>query len=73
MKYSVVVQWDPRDEIFVAYAPELPGCMTHGATREEAVKNCEEAMRAWVGNESKPPEPHIFSYPENWFCQPDMP
>jgi len=26
-------------------APELPGCMAHGATRRAAIKNAEDAIR----------------------------
>ncbi len=36
--YSMIIQWDSRDNIFVVRVPELPGCVTHGTTYEEAVK-----------------------------------
>ena len=39
--YSLLMVWDPDDEIFVVTVPELPGCRTHGTTYEEAA-----AMRA---------------------------
>jgi predicted RNase H-like HicB family nuclease len=28
--------------------PELPGCMAHGATRQEAIKNAEDAIKFWI-------------------------
>ncbi len=34
--YSMIIQWDSRDNIFVVRVPELPGCVTHGTTYEEA-------------------------------------
>ncbi len=30
--YSMRLEWDPRDSIYVVTVPELPGCMTRGAT-----------------------------------------
>ena len=46
--YELVIYWDQADRIFVVEVPELPGCMTHGATRTEAVQNAEEAIALWV-------------------------
>ena len=37
MKYRVVIQQD-EDGVYVAEVPALPGCVTQGATREEAVE-----------------------------------
>jgi len=28
--------------------PELPGCMAHGATHEEALANAKDAMQLWI-------------------------
>ena len=36
--YSMVIQWDPRDDIYVVTVPELPGCRTHGKTYKKAVR-----------------------------------
>jgi len=46
--YSMNIQWDEDDSIFVVTVPELSGCMTHGKTYEEAVKRGEEAIEGWV-------------------------
>ena len=46
--YSMILEWDPRDSIFVVTVPELPGCRTHGKTYEEAVKQGQEAIEGWI-------------------------
>ncbi len=33
---------------FVATAPDLPGCMSDGETREEAARNIADAISAWI-------------------------
>jgi antitoxin HicB len=42
------VYGETADEGVVAQVAEWPGCMTAGATREEAVAHLEDAMRDWV-------------------------
>jgi predicted RNase H-like HicB family nuclease len=46
--YTMIIQWDDDDKIFVVSVPELPGCMTHGETYEEAVKQGKEAIEGWL-------------------------
>ena len=46
--YSMDIVWDEEDQIFVVTVPELDGCMTHGKTYEEAVKNGKDAMDGWI-------------------------
>lgn len=46
--YSVVIQWDPRDNIYVASVPELPRVRTHGDTYQEALQNIIEVIDMWV-------------------------
>lgn len=46
--YSLLLEWDPRDRIYVATVPELPGCRTHGNSWDEAVANGREAMELWI-------------------------
>ncbi len=48
LKYQVIITWSERDAAFVAKAPELPGCMAHGATYEEALRNTDDAMIFWL-------------------------
>jgi predicted RNase H-like HicB family nuclease len=61
MKYEVLIYWSESDEAFIAEVPELPGCMTHGSTYQEAAANAEEAMhgwlKAWVAMGRPVPEP----------------
>ena len=46
--YSMVIRWDPEDRIYVVTVPELPGCMSHGATYEEAARRGQEAIESWI-------------------------
>ncbi len=43
-KYEIVIYWDDLDKIFVAEVPELAGCLAHGKTQIDAVKNINEAV-----------------------------
>jgi predicted RNase H-like HicB family nuclease len=47
-RYSVVVQWSDEDRKWIATVPELPGCRTHGATREEALAMSEDAAAGTI-------------------------
>ncbi|MBB5049208.1 putative RNase H-like HicB family nuclease [Rhodopseudomonas rhenobacensis] len=44
---------------YLATAPELPGCMSDGATPEEALRNIQEAIVSWIeaAQEWKQPVP----------------
>ena len=42
MKYLVVIEKTQTG--FSAYSPDLPGCVTTGATPEETAENMEEAI-----------------------------
>ncbi len=46
--YSLILEWDPDDRIYVVTVPELPGCQTHGKTLEEAVRQGRDAIESWV-------------------------
>jgi len=48
--YSVVIETLPEEDGggFVATVPDLPGCMSDGATREEAARNVADAIAAWI-------------------------
>lgn len=47
MKYRVLIQPD-EDGVYVAECPSLPGCVSQGKTREEAVANIQEAIEGYV-------------------------
>ena len=46
--YSNALEWDTEDEMWVARVPELPGCMAHGDTQAEALKELQIAIPAWL-------------------------
>jgi predicted RNase H-like HicB family nuclease len=47
-KYEIVIYWSEDDQAFIAEVPELPGCAAHGASQDEALGNCKQAMAHWV-------------------------
>ena len=47
-KYEIIIYWSAEDQAFIAEVPELPGCMAHGASQEEALKNANEAVQLWI-------------------------
>jgi predicted RNase H-like HicB family nuclease len=47
MKFRVIIEQD-EDGVFVAEVPALPGCISQGETRAEALKNIQEAIEAYL-------------------------
>jgi predicted RNase H-like HicB family nuclease len=47
MRFTVVLEQEP-DEGFVASVPTLPGCVSQGDTREEALRNIREAIELYL-------------------------
>lgn len=47
-KYEIVLYWSNEDSAFVAEVPELPGCMAHGHSQVEALKNVNDAIELWI-------------------------
>lgn len=43
-KYSARVRYSEEDKCFVARVPEIDGCMAHGETREEALRQLNVAL-----------------------------
>ena len=43
MRFRVLIEPD-EDGVFIAEVPSLPGCISQGATREEALANAREAI-----------------------------
>jgi len=47
MKLTIVLE--PQEEGgFTAYVPSLPGCISQGDTKEEAIKNVKEAIELYL-------------------------
>lgn len=42
---------------FVSYAPELKGCLSDGATPEEALRNIYDAIESWIDAARESGEP----------------
>ena len=47
MKYTVILQRE-SDGGYVATVPALPGCVSQGDNRQEALKNIEEAVELYL-------------------------
>ena len=47
-RYEIIIFWSDDDEAYVADVPELPGCMAHGSSYEEALSNAKQAMDLWL-------------------------
>jgi len=56
MKYRVLIEPD-EDGVFVAQVPSLPGCISQGATRSEALANIREAIELYLESLSDHDEP----------------
>ncbi|MGB8217082.1 MAG: type II toxin-antitoxin system HicB family antitoxin [Candidatus Methanoperedens sp.] len=47
MKFKIVLE--PAEEGgYVVYVPALPGCISEGDTKEEAIKNIKEAIELYL-------------------------
>jgi predicted RNase H-like HicB family nuclease len=56
MRYRVLIDTD-EDGFFVAEVPALPGCVSQGTTRAEAIVNIKEAITAYLESLQKHGEP----------------
>jgi predicted RNase H-like HicB family nuclease len=51
--YEMVIWWSDEDHSYVVDVPELKHCLAHGATRQRAVRNAEEAITQWIKTAKK--------------------
>jgi len=56
MKYRIILEQD-EDGVFVAECPTLPGCISQGNSREEALVNIQEAIKGYLESLRKHDEP----------------
>jgi predicted RNase H-like HicB family nuclease len=56
MKFRILVETD-EDGVFVTTVPSLPGCVSQGATRAEAVSNVREAIGGYLESLRERAEP----------------
>ena len=55
MKLHVIIKQD-ENGYYVAEVPAIPGCLSQGIDREEAIANIKEAIEGWLEvMESKQP------------------
>ncbi|MES2701060.1 MAG: type II toxin-antitoxin system HicB family antitoxin [Bacteroidota bacterium] len=47
-RYEVIIFWSEVDEVFVAEIPELKGCMAHGSTQNEALREVNKVAKEWL-------------------------
>lgn len=45
---QVFLHVDAEDGGWIAEVPSLPGCLSQGRTREEALRNIREAIEQWL-------------------------
>ena len=70
--YTAVVRElrDSEGGGFLAEFPDLPGCVADGATREEALKNLDDAAEEWIAAAKRLgrtiPEPNTAEYSGKW-------
>ena len=56
MRYRVIIEVD-EDDAFIADCPGLPGCISQGRTRDEALANIKDAMTGYIASLKKHGEP----------------
>ncbi len=56
MRYRVIINQD-EDGVFIAECPTLPGCISQGVSRDEALQNIQEAMKGYVESLKKHNDP----------------
>jgi predicted RNase H-like HicB family nuclease len=47
-KYEIIIFWSERDGAFVAEMPELKGCIAHGETQTEALREVNKVAKEWL-------------------------
>jgi len=48
ISFEIAVVLEPDEGGFFVYVPALPGCLSEGATREEALQNIREAASLYI-------------------------
>ncbi len=56
MKFRIIIEPD-EDGMFVAEVPALPGCISQGATRKEALSNIKDAIAGYLESLKKHGDP----------------
>ena len=56
MKFRIIIEQD-EDGVYVVTCPALPGCISHGKNREEALANIKDAIQGYLESLKKHNEP----------------
>ncbi len=56
MRYRILIEQD-EDGVFIAECPSLPGCVSQGNTRKEAISNIHDAIKGYIESLKKHNEP----------------
>ena len=56
VKYRIIIEKD-EDGMFIAECPVLPGCISEGKTRKEALVNIQDAIKGYIESLKKHDEP----------------
>ncbi len=56
MKLRVIIKQD-EEGVYVAMCPSLPGCVSQGKTRAEALENIKDAIEGYLASLKKHGEP----------------
>ena len=56
MKYRVILDTD-ENGMYVAECPTLPGCVSQGKTRNEAIANVQDAIKGYIESLKEHDEP----------------
>jgi len=56
MRYRILLELD-EDGMYVAECPSLPGCISQGKTRKEALENIQDAIKGYIISLKKHNEP----------------
>jgi predicted RNase H-like HicB family nuclease len=56
LKYRILIEQD-EEGVFVAECPSLPGCISQGKSRKEALENIQDAIKGYLESLKKHNEP----------------
>lgn len=56
MKFRILIEQD-EDGVYIAQCPSLPGCVSQGKTRAEAMANIADAISGYLASLKKHREP----------------
>lgn len=67
-KYGIIIYWSKEDNCFIAEVPQLPGCMSDGATQTEVLDSIQIVIDEWIetalslGREVPEPQGNLKKY-----------